>query len=776
MLTLLSSAVHAQLVAAGPPSSARAVPAGDLTSWLRQHPLQPGTTLFLEPGDHTLSQALYFGADSAGVNVSGAAGARITGGFAVPGGAWETTFRGSLRVLSARLPPGTWAPGADPPRQLWTNNGQVRRTRARHPNLWNHAVTAVAESPYMYWAQPLETDFGGAHCSAHACKPPCCNQSICDAAAKRNRYGFRYNESADGELMRLLSSGNCSHAPPPGQGYCDGLEAIVYHGWTVSRSFVSGIFTAGHAVHLRNGADRPIGFWSGLDSEGGQRYYLENAEALLDSPGEFYIKPSGADDGGGTLLYAPVGGETPSTLGAVLPRMQELLVVDGASDVSFSSVEFSHSDWSCGGPGKNETCDDQSAEQQHRAAIRIRNSQGVHFDRVNITHVGLQALWFEQGVADASFSRGRILDLGTGAVRVGPWTTLPGMDPREATKRHEQSNQPEAVHNVSITDSFLSDGGWVFAAGTALLVQANTSNVSMAHCELSYFSYTAVSLGWSWHFGFQTTHSHAITKNYIHHLGYPRRETGDAMACIYTLGQLNGTVVSGNVCHDVRAYRSGGYCLSQDQGSSNVLFDSNVCLRTTASPHNTHYGQNLTYRNNILWGGGWSSKVTDPQLIAGGLRTSPQAGLPDRLRFDTNLIGQVDNPRAQLFEGNFNASSQPHEEYRFTFVRNLYWSDLTRGTAGDLATAAVFGGESSRVLGKRNGSWIPARKLTWGQWRAQGQDAGSVLLPRGQHPFANDDWATTLNVSLRPGLGAGIGFRAIDTSTAGVRPARGAIH
>jgi hypothetical protein len=65
-------------------------------------------------------------------------------------------------------------------------------------------------------------------------------------------------------------------------------------------------------------------------------------------------------------------------------------------------------------------------------------------------------------------------------------------------------------------------------------------------------------------------------------------------ACIYTLGQLNDTIVSGNVCHDVRAYRSGGYCLSQDQGSSNVLFLGNVCLRTTASPHNTHYGQNLT--------------------------------------------------------------------------------------------------------------------------------------------------------------------------------------
>lgn len=160
----------------------------------------------------------------------------------------------------------------------------------------------------------------------------------------------------------------------------------------------------------------------------------------------------------------------------------------------------------------------------------------------------------------------------------------------------------EAVHNIRVSDSLLTDGGWVFAAGTGFLLQTNTTNVTLEHCELSHFSYTAVSLGWSWNFSPQTTHSHSVTKNHIHHLGYPRRETGDAMACIYTLGQLNGTVVAGNLCHDVRAYRSGGYCLSQDQGSSNVLFDSNVCLRTTASPHNTHYGENLTYRNNIFFG------------------------------------------------------------------------------------------------------------------------------------------------------------------------------
>ena len=84
----------------------------------------------------------------------------------------------------------------------------------------------------------------------------------------------------------------------------------------------------------------------------------------------------------------------------------------------------------------------------------------------------------------------------------------------------------------------------------------------------------------------------------------------------------------------------------------------------------THYGSNLTYRNNIFWGGGWSTKLTDPQLIAGCLRTSPQHGLPDRLRFASNLIGQVDNSNAQLFEGNFNASSDAGN-YSFAFERNM---------------------------------------------------------------------------------------------------------
>ena len=327
----------AALALAPPTRVVQHVPPGDFTRWLQMHaPLKPHTrsplappaaavrpcpqslslsaspsllhtslslvnslclcfaSLVLDAGDHLLSETLKLGASATGLRISAdTAGARLTGGYRVPSSAWNT--QGS--IWRASLPAGSWSAGSDPPRQLWTGGGRSRRTRARHPNLWNHDVTAVEEAPYLYWSSPLTNSFGGAHCTAHSCQPPCVNSTGCDAAVRENRYGFRYNQTADGELMAMLASADgcgaqggdcgahtCTHTHTHTHTHtrahtharahaahtltlrlsAGGLEAVVYHGWTVSRSFVASIFPAGHSVHLRNPADRPIGFWSGL--------------------------------------------------------------------------------------------------------------------------------------------------------------------------------------------------------------------------------------------------------------------------------------------------------------------------------------------------------------------------------------------------------------------------------------------------------------------------------------------------------------------------------
>lgn len=131
---------------------------------------------------------------------------------------------------------------------------------------------------------------------------------------------------------------------------------------------------------------------------------------------------------------------------------------------------------------------------------------------------------------------------------------------------------------------------------------------------------------------------------------------------------------------------------------------------------------------------------------------------PDQIDFNRNLIGQWSNVTAGLFEGDFDDSADGGV-LRFTFKSNFYWSDLA---SRNLANVSVFGG-NSRVP--------PYEQLTWSEWQDlhEGtQDAGSVL--GAKHPFARDDWATTMNVALASDSTAHrIGFQPIDTSDVGPR-------
>ena len=714
------------------------------------------STLLLEAGDHLLSAPCTLGAWASHVAVVGAPdGAVLSGGVAVD---TFTPLRSGSPILRAPLPPSLSA--GELPRQMFVSGGgRSRRPRARHPNLFERDGAMVRDFPYLYWAGELCAMGGipaqclkrcaGAGCSATAC-----------ACLATNRGGFRFNASLDAGVWAQVAA---AAAAAGGAGSLP--EAVVYHGWTASRHYVDSVDLAGHAVHLRNPADRPIGFWSGRGSEGGQRYYVENAEALLDAPGEWFIRPGSPPE----LLYWPLDGEEPGSFVATLPRTDTLLRLEAVSGLSFDSVGLSYADWACGGPNKTEPCDQQSAQFQDRAAVELSHTRGVRFANVTITSVGSQALWAVKNNSGTLVSRSRMHDLGTGAVRVGQLVQSPNATPKPG--------MPPNL-NITVEDSVLADGGWVFPSGTAVLVQSDAEAVTVAHNEIKEFSYTAVSLGWSWSYLPQVSASnHTVAYNRIHHLGFPRRETGDAMACVYTLGQLNGTVVENNVCHDVRAYMSGGYCLSQDQGSSNLLFRSNVCLRTTGSPHNTHYGEDVVYENNVFYSG-YHDAWTDPSLApAGGLRTSPNlrpgtncnardfaSACPDRLAFKGNLIGHDRNTSSLLFEGNWNESAAREPgALRFDFERNLYW---TEAPGADLASDAVFGGQSRR-MNRGQGS----NQLTWPEWTAlhEGrQDRGSVLAKR--HPFTTDAWADTLDVTVRDDVAARIGWQQIDSSKAGPRP------
>ena len=72
------------------------------------------------------------------------------------------------------------------------------------------------------------------------------------------------------------------------------------------------------------------------------------------------------------------------------------------------------------------------------------------------------------------------------------------------------------------------------------------------------------------------------------------------MGAIYVLGSRGGSVVRGNVCHDIAGIKYGGWGIYLDEGSSDTLIENNLCYRTTNGGFHQHYGKDNIVRNNIF--------------------------------------------------------------------------------------------------------------------------------------------------------------------------------
>jgi hypothetical protein len=71
---------------------------------------------------------------------------------------------------------------------------------------------------------------------------------------------------------------------------------------------------------------------------------------------------------------------------------------------------------------------------------------------------------------------------------------------------------------------------------------------------------------------------------------------------IYTLGRQPGTVLRGNVIHDVQlnAGRAESNGLFIDEGSSEILIEQNTIYNIARSPIRFHKAKGNTIRNNVL--------------------------------------------------------------------------------------------------------------------------------------------------------------------------------
>lgn len=460
------------------------------------------------------------------------------------------------------------------------------------------------------------------------------------------------------------------------------------------------------------------------------RYYLENVrEAFGAVGGEWYH-----DRAAGRVLYAPLPDERIDGFSATVPVLPRFVSARSVRSVRFEGLAFRHADWSRA-PGSRAPFGHREdallprdvsfaaapqAAADVGAALEFADARGCSVVNCTVEHVGGYGVELGTGCEHNLVSGNRLADLGAGGVKV------------------------DGCRN-EVSDNELVSGGRVYPQAVAVLAR-NCADSVLAHNHIHDFFYTGISCGWVWGYGPSLSSGNQIVGNHIHDLG---QGLLNDMGGVYLLGVALGTVVRGNLIHDVSCANYGGWGIYLDEGSSHVVVEGNVCHDLSSQCFHVHYGRENTVRHNVFaYGRQGGVAVTRPEGHVA-------------FTFERNVV---------LCDGEVPAfSGVPGKgdvrEYGLVSDLNVFWDP-----SGPVRVAGN---------GRKDGDmrWSLVEALD-DDWRALGHDRHSLVADPG---FAD---AGARDFSLPAGSPAfSVGFVAPDVSAAGPRqvadrphPLAGGVH
>jgi len=439
------------------------------------------------------------------------------------------------------------------------------------------------------------------------------------------------------------------------------------------------------------------------------KYWVEGAMELLDEPGEWYF-----DRKSGTVYYMPKAGETMIGSEFIIPWYTHVLHLQGSPEaglfvehVTFRGITFANSEWNIPRvppPGKEARGGFDQAAIGVPGAVWGEGVRYCRFDGCTIAHAGNYGIELAGGCQHNKISYCTLTDLGAGGIKLGEGQIH--LAESEQTKFNE------------ISDCTISDCGKRYPSAVGIWL-GQTSQNSITHNDVHGLWYTGISIGWTWGYGDALAGNNVIEFNHVHHIGTPAAGVEPIlsdMGAIYTLGNQPGTVIRGNVFHDIAGLKYGGWGIYFDEGSTGIAAENNLVYRTTHGGLHQHYGAANVVRNNIFAFG------RDDQI--------QRSRVEDHLSFtfEKNLVYW---DHGALLTGNWS-------KLNVAFDNNTYWQ---------------IGGDKFDLAGR-----------TWQQWRDAGMDRHSRIADPGFVDAEHDDF------HLRPGGDQGLtGFVPFDVSGVGPR-------
>ncbi|MDD6032669.1 MAG: right-handed parallel beta-helix repeat-containing protein [Oscillospiraceae bacterium] len=351
-------------------------------------------------------------------------------------------------------------------------------------------------------------------------------------------------------------------------------------------------------------------------------YYLENLAEAFKRPNQWYL-----DRPNGMLYYIPRDeAQTPESIEVWAPVLTTLISVQGdpekgkAQRIRLKNLHFicSRGDYCSpaqldAGESTDPNSEDMRASDPQSVCaapgmLEFCEAHGCTVEDCTLSCFGLTGIVLRRGCQSCRMTGNQLLQGGACGIRM-----TGGKDPGQP-QRHTWGNL--------ISDNTILHMGRRYLAGCGILLMDTYEN-EVSHNEIADLYYTGISVGWIWGYADSITRDNRIEKNHIHHLG---QGVLSDMGGIYLLGLQPGTIVSGNVIHDIKARFYGGWALYTDEGSSYITLENNICYRTSETGYHQHYGCMNTVRNNIFaFSDEYMLRLSKPELHLG-------------LIFDRNII------------------------------------------------------------------------------------------------------------------------------------------
>jgi hypothetical protein len=349
-----------------------------------------------------------------------------------------------------------------------------------------------------------------------------------------------------------------------------GVELVLLQAWAQSRNVICAVDAVSNVVSLAGQAFPN-------NSEQDARYYIENAPDAL-RPGAWRL-----DEKTGQVTYWPDAGEDVASATITAPRLYDLAHVEGEAerpvhDIVFDGLVFAGTDWRL--TGGNDV--DVQAAVEIEAALQVRLAKHCVVQRCHFTRLGGYAIDLGHGCQENKIVGCQMWDLGGGGVRLGD------------SDAHAALAAPNTANEV--TDNHIHYIGLVHAPAVGVLALLSATNL-IAHNEIDHTYYTAISIGWTWGYGQTPCRGNMIEYNHLHDIGQGMLSD---MGGVYTLGLQPGTIIRGNLIHDVSVFNYGGWGLYTDEGSSGIVLESNIVYRCQSAGFHQHYGESNLLYNNIF--------------------------------------------------------------------------------------------------------------------------------------------------------------------------------